>query len=65
MSDPQVVADLIIGACIGIWIYAIGLAIALIITSEWFLNTWLGRSVDEAWQLIAEAIRTILPPYKR
>lgn len=65
MSDPQVVADLIIAACIGIWIYTIGLAIFLMTTSNWFLNTWLGRSVDEAWQLIAEAIRTILPPYKR
>lgn len=65
MSDPQVVADLFVAACLGVFIYVIGSAIALIITSEWFLNTWAGKAMAEAWELIAQSIRTILPPYKR
>lgn len=63
--SEEVIFGLLIGAVIGVWIYAIGTAIALIITSEWFLNTWAGKAIAEAWELIAKSIRTILPPYKR
>ena len=65
MSDPKVVADLIIAACIGIWIYTIGTAIYLIATSNWFLSTWIGKAINELWALIRETIQAILPPYKR
>lgn len=64
MSE-EVILGLLIGAVIGVWIYTIGTAIYLIATSNWFENTWVGRAMNEAWQLIVEAIQTILPPYKR
>lgn len=64
MSDALIL-DLLIGAVIGLWIYIIGTLVALLITSDWFLNTWFGKAMTEAWDLIAQAIRTILPPYKR
>ncbi|WP_413455981.1 hypothetical protein ACLQ8T_05735 [Glutamicibacter sp. FR1] len=64
MSE-EVILGLLIGAVIGVWIYTITLAIYLIATSNWFANTWVGRATNEAWQLIVEAIQTILPPYKR
>ena len=65
MSDPQAVADLFAAACLGIFVYAIGSLLALVITSDWFLNTWLGRTIEEAWTHISANINKILPPYKR
>ena len=64
MSDALIL-DLLIGAVIGVWIYAIGTAIYLIATSNWFLSTWIGKAMNELWALIRETIQAILPPYKR
>lgn len=64
MSD-EVILGLLIGAVIGVWIYAIGTATYLIATSNWFASTWIGKATNEAWTLIREAVQTILPPYKR
>lgn len=65
MSDPQAVADIFMAALAGLVVYAIGSLLALVITSDWFLNTWLGRAIEEAWTHISATINKTLPPYKR
>lgn len=64
MSE-EIILGILTGAVIAVWVYAITLASYLITTSDWFIRTWIGKAMNEAWNLIRETIQAILPPYKR
>ena len=65
MSDPQAVADILMAALIGLFVYTAATLLAILFSSEWFINTRVGKSMDQAWTLIRDTIDKILPPYKR
>lgn len=65
MNESQTLLWLFFGTVIGVWVYAISLAIYLIVTSNWFAGTWLGQTVESTWNLITGAIQIILPPYTK